>query len=532
MKNSICKKLAFGFGFGVLMMVAIFGFNISGLKKLNRLNRLSVQKAVEMELATDVQHIGEDQYLIISNALINRNMVKSGRDWDDGKIENRAKLQKVAAVADTPEEKSKVSEAREAFEGMILIYEQEMLPLLKSGSQVTTQLAEIDARIDRKIEVIDQALQLVAESMSDDNQRAAKEFHNVLASTIRSGLVISLAGVIAAIIISTLATRQIVRPLSTITRAAMEIEKGNYLVDLKHNSGDEIGILANAFRKMSGQVERHTAELEQRVKLRTIELLETNDRLEQEIAKQKQLEMQLVDAKKLEAVGQLAGGVAHEVRNPLNAILSISEALFREKEIEENPEYEPYIQHIRAQVRRLAHLMNDLLDLGKQIPASSLCPVSLYELCTEAVDLWKTSDSPDNRQEVLLVPDDESARPQVLADSMKLQQVFLNLMENAAQHSPKGSEIIMRLVAPDEYASSSGMAIVRITDRGSGIQADRIDRVFDPFYSDRKGGTGLGLALVKHFIEHMGGVVTIWNNNPPPGCTAEVRIPLAGEDRS
>ncbi len=532
MKNSVCNKLAYGFGFGVLMMIAILGFNITGLQKLDRLNKVSVQKVGEMELATDTQHIGEDQYLIISNALVNRDMAKSERDWNVGKSENRAKLRKVAADADTPEEKSKVMEARDAFEEMILIYEQEMLPLLKSGSPVTAQLAEIDARIDRKIETIDLALQRVAQSMSDDNQRTAKEFHDVLANTIRSGLFISLAGVIAAIIIATLTTRQIIRPLSIITRAAKEIENGNYRIELNHDSEDEIGILANAFRKMSGQVERHTTELEQRVNQRTSELSEANTRLQQEIVKQKQLELQLVEAKKLEAVGQLAGGVAHEVRNPLNAILSISEALFREKEIEDNPEYEPYIQHIRTQVKRLAHLMNDLLDLGKQIPASSLCPVSLYELCREAVELWKTSDLPENRQQVNLVSGDESSQTLVLADSIKLQQVLLNLLENSSQHSPRESEIILRLVAPYSNDTTEEMATIQITDKGSGIPADRIDRVFDPFYSDRKGGTGLGLALVKHFVEHMGGTVSIRNNDPPPGCTTVVSIPLAGKDRT
>jgi signal transduction histidine kinase len=531
MKNSISNKLAYGFGFSVLLMIAIFVFNILGLQKLEKLNRVCVQRALAMELATDAQHIGEDQYMIISNSMVNRNLAKNGQMWVDEKIENLAKLQNVSLYANTPEDQSKIREARKAFEGIIRIYEQEMLPLLKKGSGVTARLAEIDARIDRKIEVINMALQWVAQSMSNENQRVSMEFHNVLSSTIRSGFIISLIGLLVAILISTLTTRQIVRPLSTITRAAMEMEKGNYLVELKHRSEDEIGILFNAFRNMSEKVERHTFELEQRVEQRTAELSESNAQLEQEIVKQKQLELQLFESKKLESIGQLAGGVAHEVRNPLNAILSISEALFREQEIEGNPEYEPYLQHIRTQVGRLAHLMNDLLDLGKQIPASSLYPASLYELCMESVKLWKSSGSAENRLEIILVSDHESARAQVLADSMKLQQVFFNLLENASQHSPKGSEILLHLLAPDEAGSADGMAIVRITDKGSGIPADRIARIFEPFYSNRKGGTGLGLALVKHFVEHMGGVVLIWNNDPPPGCTAEVRIPLAGEDR-
>jgi two-component system NtrC family sensor kinase len=74
------------------------------------------------------------------------------------------------------------------------------------------------------------------------------------------------------------------------------------------------------------------------------------------------------------------------------------------------------------------------------------------------------------------------------------------------------------------------MAAVQVIDQGNGIPGDKLPHVFEPFYTDRKGGTGLGLALVKHFIENMGGTVQIWNNEPPPGCTVEVRIPRYPEE--
>lgn len=271
------------------------------------------------------------------------------------------------------------------------------------------------------------------------------------------------------------------------------------------------------------------SQLEQRVTERTRELSGANNKLRQEIAERKQVEQLLYDAKKMESIGQLAGGVAHEVRNPLNAILTITEALFREKEIENNPEYEPYIQHIRTQVNRLAQLMNDLLDLGKPIPASSLQPVPLYELCREIVALWETSGMTDNKQ-VVLTSDHSAASSLVLADGMKLQQVLFNLLENAGYHNLIGGTIRLHLADADTSEQSGDMAIIRVIDQGKGIPEDRLARVFDPFYTDRKGGTGLGLALVKHFIEHMGGSVCIWNNDPPPGCTAEIRIPLADRE--
>jgi len=246
----------------------------------------------------------------------------------------------------------------------------------------------------------------------------------------------------------------------------------------------------------------------------------------EDITKHKELEEKLLTAQKLETIGQIAGGVAHEVRNPLNAILSITEALFMEKEIGDNPEFTPYIQHIRTQVNRLANLMNDLLDLGKTISPANFQAVPLLDFCRETLELWKTSGMAENRKCVIDAPEDESGL-QVLADHTKLQQVIFNLLENAGHHCPSGSGIVIQLeISPTDRA----MAIIRVIDTGGGIPEESLGRIFEPFFSARRGGTGLGLPLVKHFIENMGGSVRIYNNVPPPGCTAELTIPLAARE--
>jgi PAS domain S-box-containing protein len=268
--------------------------------------------------------------------------------------------------------------------------------------------------------------------------------------------------------------------------------------------------------------------LEEEIRKRTRDLTEINSLLINEISERKRLEQHLLRAKRLEAIGQIAGGVAHEVRNPLNAILTITEALFREKEVASNPEFEPFIHHIRTQVNRLVHLMNDLLDLGRTIPTADLQPISLYEVCRETLVLWKSSGMSKNKRAALSSNNDDISI-HVLSDGLKLQQVFFNLLENAGNHTPDGSRIMIILIqnSPD---IPDGMAAVRVIDQGTGIPEEKLPYVFDPFYTDRKGGTGLGLALVKHFVENMGGTVRIWNNNPPPGCTVEVLIPHCQED--
>ncbi|HXE96295.1 MAG TPA: histidine kinase [Dongiaceae bacterium] len=279
MKKNIIKKLTAGFSFCLLLIVSVVAFNYIALGKLEKLYQETIRHSVDMELATDAQHIGEDLYLIIANAVINRDLANIEQDWVRGKKENLAKLEKVALAADTAEEEAWIEESRKAFNEIIRIYEQEMLPLIRKVAGISGPLVDMDARIDRQIVAIDQALQKVALSMSNDNQRESVRYHVILRQTRGFGFIISLAGVLAVIVVTTLATRQIVGPLTEITGTALEIKKGNFLVGLKHKSDDEIGVLADAFRDMSEHVEK-----------RTVELQASNEHLQQEILERRQAE--------------------------------------------------------------------------------------------------------------------------------------------------------------------------------------------------------------------------------------------------
>ncbi len=231
-----------------------------------------------------------------------------------------------------------------------------------------------------------------------------------------------------------------------------------------------------------------------------------------------EMEKKLRDAQRMEVIGKLAGGVAHEVRNPLNAIMVITEALF--KDLGDNPEYQPFVFHIRSQVDRLSALMKDLLDLGKPIEQTNLQRESLNKICSSSIDIWKHSESSRSHTVNILQPPDIGGIF-VFADIQRLQQVFINLLENATHHSPEGSEIqliIKRL--EDEWC------MIQVIDRGSGVPEDLLPRIFEPFFTTRRGGTGLGLSIVKYVIENHGGTVGAYNNEPPPGCTFEVKLPI------
>jgi PAS domain S-box-containing protein len=229
------------------------------------------------------------------------------------------------------------------------------------------------------------------------------------------------------------------------------------------------------------------------------------------------METQLRDMEKMKLLGQMTAGVAHEVRNPLNAILAITEALFQD--IGDNPEYEPYLSRIRTQASRLSRLMGDLLELGKPLQLFSLHPESLPSVCAHAIDLWKqTPFSQTHKVRFILPP--ETDRLNVMADSARLQQVVLNLLENAAQHSPGGSEIRLVISGP------KGKTVrIYVIDQGAGIPQEHREKVFEPFFTTRKEGNGLGLSIVKNTILAHNGHIVIRNNVPLPGCTFEISLP-------
>lgn len=230
---------------------------------------------------------------------------------------------------------------------------------------------------------------------------------------------------------------------------------------------------------------------------------------------QRQLQKQLSANQEMRMLGLLTSGVAHEVRNPLNGILAITEAL--NADLGGNPEYSDYINHIRNQVTRLSDLMRDLLDLGRPVEKTNLQPSSVTGLISKALLSWSASSKHKHRKVIQkFFPGAENCI--ISADRGKMQQVFINLLENACEHSRKTSEVTISVEENQDRCS----VMIRIIDQGDGIKEEYLDHLFEPFFTTRKGGTGLGLGIVKRIIESHGGRIRLHNNTPLPGCTAEI----------
>jgi signal transduction histidine kinase len=279
-------------------------------------------------------------------------------------------------------------------------------------------------------------------------------------------------------------------------------------------------------RNSEEALENNNGQLEKMVEERTAEVNIAINFLREEIEFRRRTEEALQENERkmryhhgMKLLGELAAGVAHEVRNPLHALMSVTEAL--KQELQGNPALDIYLFHIMQQVERLSVLMRDLLDLGKPIEPSSLRPESISDICLESIDLWKNSPARKGHRISFVQP---AGKIFIAGERQRLQQVFLNLLDNATDHSPEGSEIKIVL---------SGLAerFVRISvvDRGAGIPEDVLSRVFEPFFSTRRGGTGLGLSIIKNILEGHEGSLLLRNNHPMPGCTAEVMLPILSE---
>jgi two-component system NtrC family sensor kinase len=231
-----------------------------------------------------------------------------------------------------------------------------------------------------------------------------------------------------------------------------------------------------------------------------------------------ELEERLQRAKSLETVGMVAGGMAHEVRNPLFAISTLTSAL--DKKFGANEEIRPYIGFIQEHVQRLTHLMNDLLALGRPVGKEQFVPCDLCGLGEGVRDILAKED-PGRASRLDL--DCTAGDAQVLGQADKIAQALLNLVQNALHFSEPEGRVLL------QTRREGSWGVVRVVDRGSGIPPDFLPRLFQPFASRRQGGTGLGLALVRKFVEAHGGSVEGANNEPGPGATFTVRLPLWNE---
>lgn len=233
-------------------------------------------------------------------------------------------------------------------------------------------------------------------------------------------------------------------------------------------------------------------------------------------AEQARLQASLHRTETLAAMGSLVAGVAHEVRNPLFSISATLDAF--EVRFSQQPDYQQYVSVLRNEADRLNKLMQDLLHYGKPLQLE-LQPTALSQIISQAMQACQ----PLAQQAGVTMAGPTGPDFTVLADRERLPQVFQNLIDNAIRHSPAQGQVT--ITTHRDNRDEQDWIVCEVRDRGPGFPPELAQKVFEPFFSRRRGGTGLGLSIVQRIVEEHCGEVSI-ANHPEGGALITVRLPL------
>jgi signal transduction histidine kinase len=333
--------------------------------------------------------------------------------------------------------------------------------------------------------------------------------------------------------------RQLVyRPIERLLLAMGRAEAGDLDAEAPIRASDELGLLSRSFNRMIGRIREMTQEreaqrrvLQERVREATAELEHRNEQLEDANRELWQTTRRLTELERLAAAGQTAAQFAHEVGTPLN-LISGHVQLLRAR-LASDPQAQPRLETISAQIERIERIVRAMLDRTRP-EAFVLSPLDLNALLLRIFDA--TAPALEARH-VRLDTELEEHLPQIAGDADRLQQVFINLINNALDAMPEGGLLKVRtgIIAKDanhnggqensQTGSDQSQIFIEFSDTGCGMSVDLRSHIFEPFYTTKESGhgTGLGLVVVRQVIREHHGEIEVQSET---GRGARFRITL------
>ncbi|WP_053104093.1 ATP-binding protein [Bacillus sp. FJAT-27231] len=217
---------------------------------------------------------------------------------------------------------------------------------------------------------------------------------------------------------------------------------------------------------------------------------------------------------KLGMIGQLAAGIAHEIRNPLTAVKGFVQLLGKETNSQ-------YNEIIVSELERIEFIMNEFLFLAKPQQDMKLETRNMNKLIKEVVNFMKPEAL---LNDVTIHVRCDSSLPLVCCEPQQIKQVMINLIKNAVEAMPSGGNILIQTAA-----KSRGYASIEVCDEGIGIPEDKLQKLFEPFYTSKETGTGLGLMVSKKIIEDHKGSLT-FSSEVGKGTAALILLPGADDE--
>ncbi|ACL03858.1 histidine kinase [Desulfatibacillum aliphaticivorans] len=322
------------------------------------------------------------------------------------------------------------------------------------------------------------------------------KYNDIRTKAISVFVKIILASAAIAIILGWLITRRIMAPVSHLIQASAEISRGNFTPDIGPISRDDIGQLQRKFLKMTTALK------------------------EREESQKAQSEIRLIQSEKQASVGKLAAGVAHEINNPLTAVLTFTHMILRRTDLP--GEVRSDLETVASQTERVRKIVKSLLDFSRQ---SALTPESLdvNGLIQESVKLLENQALIKG---VSLSFRGDDNLPLFTLDHNQCQSVLINMIINALDATPSGGKISIQTKRAS-LENANGVEI-KISDTGTGIASEHMDKLFDPFFTTKEvgKGTGLGLAVSAGIIQRHGGSISV-NSTLGEGTAFTIWLPMA-----
>ena len=467
--------MAVGFGLVSVVAVLMCGMLVSLINQVSghvddmRRDEAGIKES--LGLATSIR----EQYIHQAHWLIERDdeHIHHYGEWLD-----RVKKGVSALTPLMPEHQETLSSvARDSAELDRLFFE-EVVPAAKAGD------AERVAELHHKVDKVAQRATTAADSLARAVEERMAGAHHSATKATTLGLVGGLMCVGLVVALSVMFTvrlrRSVLQPLKLLSDAARRFGAGDFQSRVGNIGEGELLAVSGAFDTMA-------AELEER-------------------------ESKLVAAERMAAIGQLAAGIAHEINNPIQVIRGYLKTMTPDSSPESLQEELQILDEEAAACQRIAE---DLVAYSRT-QNLEVETVQTDAFIREAARRFR--ETPEGREHDIEL---EIESASIRVDPARLRQVLLNLLINAAQVSEAGTQIVVE-GRPDD----AGGYMLSVTDRGPGVSADDRERIFEPFFSKRSGGSGLGLAVSQGIVRAHGGTITV-SDSEGDGATFLIRLPGA-----
>jgi signal transduction histidine kinase len=466
--RTISGRIVLGYAVLVLTFGSLSGFTILRMHQLDRDLRFVLGAYYQVSLRVAQLRTTEDQVVYELNTpdvVAQHAFIKASIEWRRKALTDN--LDALGALDVPPGQRASVD--------AIIVRTHHLLDRLDHLYDDDSKLKEHEGRFQQ--EIINWQLDLrsatdrITYLLEDAEERTRLGVLTLGALAILVGLAVTLWGVYT------------LRPLARLRDGVRQIARGDYQKRVSISGGTEVSDLAGEVNAMAAAIE----------------------------ARQRDL----VRSERLAAVGKIAAVITHEVRNPLSSI-GLNTELLEEELAAESDEAKALCRAIHGEVDRLTAITEEYLRFAR-LPRPKLEREHVNGIVNDVVEF--------QREDLALRGVKVEARlaedlPTIAADEAQLRQALLNLIRNAADAMTGGGTLTLATARTEEGVD------IRVADTGAGIAPDALAKIFEPFFSTKEGGTGLGLALTQQIVAEHGGKILV-ESQPGRGTTFTVRLPIS-----